>query len=150
MCRPVSSTGIYPTNGIPSPDSNVRNVRHDLFSMASMIGLLVFHYLAVASALVEASETFALDWCHAVPIVNEIAQIDPRFAGTDVARQQVATARFQPDTAGGIVRRRQNPSVRQCLASRFRHFELFLDTDFVSSRPFGAVVQDALHVRQYD
>lgn len=60
-------------------------------------------YLAIASALIETTETFALDGRHTIPVVNKITQIDPRFTGADVSRQQVATSRFETDTARSVV-----------------------------------------------
>lgn len=80
--------------------------------------------------------------------MDKVAQIDPRFPGADVARQQVAPSRLESDTARGVVRRRQNASVRQGLAAGFRHLELFLDAHLVGAGPFRSVVHDPLHVGQ--
>ena len=105
-------------------------------------------HLAVASALVETPEAFALDRRHAVPIMDEIAQIDPGLAWADVARQQVAFARLESYPAGSVVRWRQDASVRQGLTAGFGHLELLLDANLVGSRPFRPVVNDALDVSQ--
>lgn len=46
-------------------------------------------HLAIASALIEPAESLALDGRHSIPVLAPVAQINPRFAAANVARQQV-------------------------------------------------------------
>jgi len=92
--------GIYPTSDIPSPFLFEKIIKKtSILIELDKFSNILKKYFAIAAALVESSESFALNWRHTVPIVNEIAQVDPRFSRSNVAREQVAFTGLEPDTA---------------------------------------------------
>lgn len=116
---------------------------------------MALHDFAVTSGCVQPPEALALSGRQTIPVVDKVAQIDPRLAGSDGPCQQVAPAWFESDPAGCSMGRRENPAVRKSHATGFRHLELLLDPDFVGSGPFlvmvvlvahGMVVEHPLHV----